>query len=426
MKTLMKLCFFLLLASAFFACSDKTEETYIVNEPVYLSYEDLRGSLKVEEGQEIIQPGKIYLKGQYIFVNEYQKGIHVIDNRDPSSPQIIKFIEIPGNVDMAIQENILYADSYVDLVAIDISDMNHITEAKRILNAFQYIVPVCDDGVVDGVNPDSGVVVGWRATERTVEDVSGEMSYPFFRTWNSTLVTMAEFDGGSLGNQSSGTGGSMARFTICDNYLYTVDTWMMRIFNINEAADPIKENELYVGWNIETIFPYDHKLFLGSTTGMHIYSLENPVIPTFVSMFWHASSCDPVVVEGNYAYVTLRAGNLCGDNLSQLDVIDISNLTEPALLKEYPMDEPYGLGIDRGTLFVCDGASGLKIYDATDPLTIDGHMLAQYNDLHAWDVIPTGDVLIMIGNGGLTQYDYSDLEHITKLSFIPIENLQSE
>jgi hypothetical protein len=199
---------------------------------------------------------------------------------------------------------------------------------------------------------------------------------------------------------------------------------MLRLFNITESADPTPEKEIYVGWNIETLFPYEQKLFLGSTTGMYIYSLADPSNPEYISNFWHASSCDPVVVEGNYAYVTLRAGNLCGDNLSLLDVIDISDIQSPTLLKEYPMEEPYGLGIDSNILFICDGDAGLKVYDASDPLVIDQNKIAQYGDINAWDVIPLGGVLIMIGTDGLYQYDYSDPENIRELSVIPILDLQ--
>ena len=68
----------------------------------------------------MINPGKIYFKEGYIFINEELKGIHVIDNRNPENPQNIGFIEIPGNVDIAIKNNTLYADSYIDLGAIDI------------------------------------------------------------------------------------------------------------------------------------------------------------------------------------------------------------------------------------------------------------------------------------------------------------------
>jgi len=103
-----------------------------------------------------------------------------------------------------------------------------------------------------------------------------------------------------------------------------------------------------------------------------------------------------------------------------MEVIDLHNLMNPTLLKSYPMTEPYGLGIDNKTLFVCDGTAGLKIYDATDPLQIDLHMLNQYADLNAIDVIPYGNVLIMIAEDGIYQYSYSDLQNIQQLSKIAI------
>jgi hypothetical protein len=131
-----------------------------------------------------------------------------------------------------------------------------------------------------------------------------------------------------------------------------------------------------------------------------------------------------VVVEGDYAYVTLRAGNLCGDIKSQLDVIDISDIQNPLLVADYLMEEPYGLGIDDSLLFVCDGSAGLKIYNAVDPKTIDQHKLGQYDNIQAYDVIPLGNILVMIGTDGLYQYDYSDPRNIKLLSIIPIADLQ--
>ena len=83
MKTAMRMIALLAFPALLISCKDKIEQVYTVNEPVYLSYNDLRNSFKVAEGQQIIHPGKIYFKDHYIFVNEYQKGIHVIDNTDP-------------------------------------------------------------------------------------------------------------------------------------------------------------------------------------------------------------------------------------------------------------------------------------------------------------------------------------------------------
>jgi hypothetical protein len=421
MKTnLQTLALFILIINSF-SCKDKIEDTFIVNEPQYLSYSDLRSSFEVKDGQEIIQPGKLYFKDNYIFVNEYQKGIHIVNNADPSHPEVVKFIEIPGNVDLAIAGNILYADSYIDLLAIDISNLDDIKEVARVDSAFPYIVPYYDEGLQGEVDPNNGVVTGWKQVEKT-ENAQNVTLYNNYPRWNIDVMFA-----GSNGSKeimpaggNFGKGGSMARFTLYDNYLYTINNYSLKLFNISNPESPQKANEIHLGWNIETIFPYENKLFIGSQTGMFIYSLSNPSNPEYISQFRHASSCDPVVVEGNYAYVTLRAGNLCGDSESQLDVIDISDIQNPELLKSYPMEEPYGLGIDDSLLFVCDGDAGLKIFNAADPLKITDNKLAEYPDINAFDVIPLGNVLLMIGIDGLYQYNYSDPNHITELSFIPI------
>jgi hypothetical protein len=405
-----------------FSCKDKITDTYMVNEPVYLSYEELRSSFNVKSAQDIIQAGKLYFKDNQIFVNEFQEGIHVINNEDPSHPVILKFIELPGNVDLSIKGDILYADSYVDLVAIDISDLENIREVARVENAFPYLLPEYVDGVIPQIDEEKGVVKGWRRVEKTEEVTVNEYNYGYYRGMEDGPVYWydAVNQGNSNGGSEFGVGGSMARFTLYDNYLYAVDNNSLRLFNISVAASPVLESESNIGWSIETIFPYEEKLFIGSQTGMQIYSLSNPSNPQFVSEFNHVSSCDPVVVEGDYAYVTLRAGNLCGGDESQLDVIDLSDIQSPQLIKEYPMTEPYGLGIDDSILFVCDGSAGLKIYNASDPYAIAANLLVAYPDIDAFDVIPLGDVLLMIGVDGLFQYDYSDLENITQLSFIPI------
>ena len=98
----------------------------------------------------------------------------------------------------------------------------------------------------------------------------------------------------------------------------------------------------------------------------------------------------------------------------------IENIREPKELKSYPMEGPYGLGIDENLLFICDGEAGLKIYDAKYTMAIDDHQLATFTDVIGYDVIPLGDVLILIGDDGLYQYDYSDVENISLISKIEL------
>lgn len=403
------------------ACKDRIEQTYTINEPVYMSLKDLRSSFKVAEERAIKQSGKIYFKGNYIFVNEYQKGIHLVNNQDPSNPVTEKFIEIPGNVDMAIKGDLLYADSYVDLLTIDISNMDDIKEVDRDTNIFPYIIPFVEDGSIGNIDREKGVIVEYNQVEVTEEVEPNSYAYRTFGPWDSRMVRLEAFNAvGGDKAVTTGTGGSMARFTISGDYLYAVDNSSLKLFNISTLSNPKHEKDILIGWNIETIFPYENKLFIGSQTGMFVYSIQNPTNPEYISKFLHLSACDPVVVEGDYAYVTLRGGNLCGALESQLDVIDISTIESPKLVKEYPMEEPYGLGIKDDVLFVCDGDAGLKIYNAENKLEVNKNQFAKYPTINAFDVIPLDGLLIMIGTDGLYQYDYTDLKNIKQLSHIPI------
>ena len=158
-----------------------------------------------------------------------------------------------------------------------------------------------------------------------------------------------------------------------------MNDFQMSIFDILEQADPELSNTLDIEWGIETIFPYEDKLFIGARNGMHIFDNSNPSNPVQVSSFLHVRSCDPVVVQDDTAYVTLRGGfEECNGFTNQLDVIDISDISDPQLIASYPMDFPNGLGIDGSSLFICEGQFGLKVFDATDPLTIGDNLLHKF------------------------------------------------
>ena len=62
-----------------------------------------------------------------MLINEVGKGVHVYDNQDPSAPVNLKFIAIPGNVDVALKDGYLYADLNFGIITLDISDLDHVT-----------------------------------------------------------------------------------------------------------------------------------------------------------------------------------------------------------------------------------------------------------------------------------------------------------
>lgn len=426
-----KLAYLFLGISAllFFACEDRVSETvtYSINEPIFMTADAFRSSVKVsEEPHEITGYGKISYYQGYLFMSEPEKGIHIIDNRNPAQPTVVGYIELLGNADISVRNNILYADSYIDLVWFDVSNPAKPVLKGRLEDVFPEALPVIrgeigfDYGMVYGEGRKPGVVVGWKEVERT-ESIEQYHSRGFFRWfWGGNLRNFAEttamFDGSGGGNSING---SMSRFVLYVDHLYAVINNHMMIFDLS-GEEPVKAvDNLYIGWDVETIFSYKDHMFMGTPTGMLIYSVENPLKPVYKSMIQHVFGCDPVVVEDDIAYVTIHSGNNCGQNSDELIIIDVKDTSRPKQIVSYQMTHPKGLGIDNKVLFVCD--DGLKIFRADNPQTIMANQLAHYKGMKGYDVIPFNNVLMMVAEEGIYQYDYSNLEDIRLLSFLPVQ-----
>jgi len=127
--TLLFLMVFLIVA---FPINAVNEYTFWV--PIFMKRADLEQSVKyVAESRPLKNPGKIYCKGDYIYVNELYKGVHVINNSNPVHPAKEGFIIIPGCMDMAVKGDILYVDNAVDLVAFDLVSKQVTQRIKEVL-----------------------------------------------------------------------------------------------------------------------------------------------------------------------------------------------------------------------------------------------------------------------------------------------------
>ncbi len=237
----------------------------------------------------------------------------------------------------------------------------------------------------------------------------------------TVIMSCSENDSTSM--QSVGQGGSTSRYTIQNNYLYVVDDVSLRVYSVGGGTfSQVSIQE--VGFGIETIFSRPDYLYLGANDGMYIYSLSNPERPGFVFRYSHILSCDPVVVQGNRAYVTMNNANAdCGRGVNQLHIIDITNKQNPAAVAIYNMTSPRGLGVDGTYLFVSEGPHGLKVLDITDERNV--FVRESLTDIHAFDVIARANRLTVTGQDGIFQFSYpSDGDKVLKLlSKIPVTRL---
>lgn len=400
------------------ACDkEKTTRTYTWYTPVYKSLTEVRTEMKSSPARGLKTPGKIYIYGNYIFLNEVNEGIHVYDNTQPSSPKNIGFIPIPGNEDLAAQGNVLFADSYSDLITFDITDPKDIKAINFTDNAFPYRSTYYGYYGRRPSNDSIKVTVDWIRHDTTVAyDRSPGVVY------FDAMLSSSSFASSQPSKSSVGMGGSMARITLLNNHLYTVSSYELYTFNISNPREPKYLTKSAIANNqiIETIYPFKNKLFIGSTQGMFIYDVSTPGNPVKQGQFIHARSCDPVIADDTKAWVTLRSGTTCGGSVNQLEVVDIKDLSNPFLIKAYSLTNPFGLGKEGNILWICDGKDGVKVYDATD--ANDLKLIKKIDGMVTYDVIAFNNRALVVAKDGLYQFDYSNVNNIRLLSKIGLNS----
>jgi len=213
-------------------------------------------------------------------------------------------------------------------------------------------------------------------------------------------------DGGSGPIGGTGIAGSTARMIIVDNFIYAIAGDKIQLFDIEVPSTPFPRNRITLDWDIQTLFWYEPYLLVGAADGVRIMDNSRRGSPTFVTDFKHARAIDPVVAANGYAYVTLKSdSDGFGSVQDQMNVINITDATNPILVKEESMQSPEGLATIDNRLFVCDGRAGLKQFNLDNPA--DPQLVDVINGLDCNDVIAFNGILYVITDTSLHQYDYS-------------------
>jgi len=409
--------------------SDLVDVTYFV--PVYETTSQLAQKVSVDPPKDYAQAGKIVTYQQYIFINKPLEGIHVVDNSDPANPLNLHFISIPGSLDMSIIDNHLYSDMFSALVVFDISTITQpeLIEEFTVEEVFYYNPYVTLETTIntidsreytryDPIDSSLGIVTAWRSEIRKepLEDI--QLRYLALESTDAVNTTAA-------GDQSFGevsTAGSMTRFLPIDRYLYTINSNELVLFSIGDDYRPSRFARLDTSTQAETLFQRNEILFVGSTTGMLMYDVSTPSNPEYINSIEHFRSCDPVVADASYAYVTLRGGTNCFTETNELQIIDIRDAQNLEVVSRQVLFNPHGLAIYQDHLLVCDGSAGLKIFNVTDrenPEIVNTEAIP-----YAYDIIVDFPSAVVVGEGVIYQYDLSELPAITKTAELKLATKQ--
>lgn len=240
----------------------------------------------------------------------------------------------------------------------------------------------------------------------------------------SFVVACGDNIGISIGDNSGSSNvlqGSYATIIPVDDYLYAVDKGELYTFKmIDKKAELVNQQD--VGFNIENLHHNEGRLLIGSQEALYIYAIDNDGIPVRKSTTEYQQldifyPCDPVIAEGNYAYVTLSSGqgNCRNTRINELRIFDITTLTKPVLISQLSLNEPKGLGLKDDHLYICT-RSGLQVVNIKDKKV--PQIVNDVNDITGKDIIVNGDKLTIIDKTKLAQYKIESPKKITFLSNI--------
>jgi hypothetical protein len=311
---------------------------------------------------------------------------------------------------------------YTDVLSIDISNVHQVKILGSLPGFFtsrQY-----------GVDPNY-VISGWTVKDTSVTVVpQGYVLIPntrYYTMSNSApgfyALAAAAASSSSTGQSGTGTAGSEAVMTLVGDYLYAIpEEHTVGAVNIADSTNPTAVLSQAFGYDLETIFPIQGNLLVGSKEGVFVYSISNPAQLAEVGEFKHGTACDPVIANSAYAYVTLRSGSQCGGAANELDVLNAQDISNAAQIASYPMTSPTGLCLDGALLFVCD-STVVRVFDASNPTNLQQLSAVPVNSPS--DVIAGNHVMLVVAADGLYQFDYTDPGNITKLSYLAVNPSKS-
>lgn len=405
----------------FSSCEDdfgKKTVSYTKATAIYGDIETLRATPIAGNARVIEDAGKIFVYDDMILVGEEGHGIHVIDNSYPSNPIPVAFLNIPGNREYFVSDGVLYAESVYDMLKIDISNMKQPVILERVENAF-----------LATLYGESGEAIIGFDYENVTEELALDDPIFDYETYDNvyyydvdqSLIPQSSVPASFAGNSGNAIG-SVNRIVEHNGYVYAVSRGKMNVFNAQGGFEQVYSE--YVGWNMETVFPMGDRLFVGTSSSVDIFNISNPESPYLQSSYFHMTSCDPVLpINETTAYVTLRTGDFseCPGDENELLVIDISHDEYVEEVQQISMNSPFGMSLIEDRLYVGEGASGVKVFDASDRRNLK--LLQFDHSVDAYDVIAHPkyfNILMLAGPDGLLQYQLdggTDLQLISNIQF---------
>lgn len=167
-----RLICYILIFFLFTACLRRNDNKNNVGKvmayvPKYISLGAVT-DIKIDSPKNTVKAGKIYVFGNYLFQNDVNTGIHIIDISNRANPKKIAFINIPLSAEIAVKGNYLYTNNLADLLTFDISNPTTPVLKNRVKDVFpmpNQSYPPFNQVYFECADATKGVVIDWVLSE---------------------------------------------------------------------------------------------------------------------------------------------------------------------------------------------------------------------------------------------------------------------
>lgn len=386
---------------------NKGEVSYSYNKAIaqYANIEEIRNQDLVQSSRPIQNISKVFYGTDVILIGEKNKGIHVIDNTNRNIPTKPAFLNLPYCNEFYVDGNFLYAETHYDIVKIDLTNKSNPTLVYR--GNYAISNPI--------IGENGSVLIGFRYEFvretfqlNSPEELALRKANTIYFDYNNQLIPEGDVPP-SFTSSNGKSKGTMSKMEIANHYLNLITGSSLLTYDIS-GNTIVKTQQQQVGTDLETIYHENNKLYIGSKSSMIIMNNSNPSAPTKISEYTHEVSCDPVLPNGNIAYLTLRSVDSegCNGTVNLLKVLNVTNPSSPTEITNVNLRSPYGMTISNGRLFVGEGQNGLTVLDITNPTSpVEIHHSTAFK---TFDVIkhPTdNDIILIISRNDIKQLQYN-------------------
>jgi hypothetical protein len=401
---------FVLIAFLFFqGCIGDTGKVTVVYKKATAIYGDLsalRSQTLSSTSRPISDAGKIFIGEDFLLIGEEGEGVHIFDNTVPENPVNVGFINIFGSREFYLAGNDLYAESFYDMVKIDLTDIRQPRLVSRVNDAFATPVENSMGEQLIGFNYET-VSEEFGINDSRLLEIRQSINNTIYLNFEEQLIPPSAVPTSFAGN-SNGTIGTVNRIAEHNGYVYVLGTSRLSVFSTAGSFELMSQEK--IGWQMETVYPMGDRLFIGTQNSMEVFNISDPIAPKLEGEYWHPTSCDPVLpVSENTAYVSLRSGDFaaCPGDTNELLVLNVdSNFSRVTQIQSFTLSSPYGMTLKGDRLYVGEGANGLAVFDASNPRTLS--LIDIDRSIEAYDIIPhptRSDLILIAGPEGFSQYE---------------------